>query len=83
MVTLVLSGKPGGRRKGTAMERRFYTTPEFAEVARVPADTARWWRYIGKGPQSFKLGRRVLYRVEDVEAWLAEQQSTSRDGGAA
>jgi DNA-binding transcriptional MerR regulator len=49
---------------------RYMTTPETAARTRTPAETLRYWRYIGKGPKSFKVGRRVLYAEEDVEQWL-------------
>lgn len=51
---------------------KYLTTSEFAEKAHTAESTIRYWRHIGKGPQSFKLGRRVLYAVEDVEAWIDE-----------
>ena len=51
---------------------RFLVTDEVAEIARTPSETLRYWRHVGKGPKSFKVGRRVLYAVEDVEAWLNE-----------
>lgn len=47
------------------------TTTEVAEVLRTSAETVRYWRHVGKGPKSFKAGRRVLYAREDVEAFLA------------
>ena len=50
------------------------TSVEVAEIIRVPHATLRYWRHIGIGPKSFKMGpRRVLYRVEDVLAWVSEQ----------
>lgn len=50
------------------------TSAEVAELIRVPHATLRYWRHIGIGPKSFKMGpRRVLYREEDVIAWAAEQ----------
>jgi DNA-binding transcriptional MerR regulator len=58
---------------------RFMTTAELADTARTPVETVRYWRHIGKGPKSFKVGRRVLYAVEDVEAWL----QNARNGGDA
>lgn len=41
--------------------------------------TLEQWRWLGKGPQFLKIGARVLYREEDVEAWEAAQlcQNTS------
>ena len=53
---------------------RYLTTAEVADLCRTPPDTVRYWRHVGKGPTSFKLGRRVLYPVAAVEAWLAELQ---------
>ena len=54
----------------------YMTTDEVAELSRTSAETVRYWRHVGKGPKSFKLGRRVLYAVEDVEAFIAEARST-------
>lgn len=36
---------------------------------------ARYWRHLGTGPKSFRLGRRVLYRRHDVERWLADHEA--------
>jgi predicted DNA-binding transcriptional regulator AlpA len=47
-------------------------TAEVAELVRAPIETVRYWRHVGKGPKSFKVGRRVLYAIEDVEAWIAQ-----------
>jgi excisionase family DNA binding protein len=57
----------------------YMTTVEVAEALRAPVETVRYWRHVGKGPKSFKLGRRVLYALEDVEAFIAE----ARNGGTA
>ena len=35
-------------------------------------NTLRTLRSRGGGPRFLKVGRRVLYRFEDVDAWLAE-----------
>jgi hypothetical protein len=38
----------------------------------IPRRTAQRWRATGQGPRYVRLGpRRILYRVADVEAWLA------------
>lgn len=50
---------------------KYLTTVEVAELCRTAPETVRFWRHVGKGPASFRVGRRVLYDVEDVEAWLA------------
>lgn len=44
---------------------------EAAEVAKKSVATMRWLRATGQGPRSGKLGRRVVYRRNDIEAWIA------------
>jgi hypothetical protein len=46
--------------------------PELAEWIRTPETTLAYWRHIGYGPKYLRVGKRVLYRRDDVEAWLAE-----------
>jgi len=46
------------------------TITEAAEVLRAPVATLRYWRHLGTGPRSFRLGRRVLYRRDDLHAWI-------------
>ena len=35
--------------------------------------TLERWRWIGQGPRYIKIGGRVIYRVEEVEAFEAQQ----------
>lgn len=58
--------------------QQLLTITEAAELLRAPVATLRWWRHIGTGPASFKLGRHVLYRHVDVDQWIEAQR---RDGG--
>jgi excisionase family DNA binding protein len=46
------------------------TITEAAELLRAPVATLRYWRHLGAGPTSFRLGRRVLYRRDDLLAWI-------------
>jgi len=53
---------------------RLLNSAEVSEVIRVPEATLRYWRHIGIGPRSFKMGpRRVLYLADDVMTWVAKQ----------
>ena len=54
----------------------YLTTADVATMLRTSAETVRYWRHIHKGPKSFKVGRRVLYAREDVEAFIAEARQT-------
>lgn len=57
------------------MSSRLLTMEEVAERTRLPLATLRYYRTLNprKGPASAKLGRSVVYRESDVEAWIAEQ----------
>ena len=55
------------------------TITEAAELLRAPVATLRYWRHLGSGPRSFRVGRRVLYRRDDVQRWVdAQRNSGSR-----
>lgn len=46
---------------------------EAAALLRTPVATLRYWRYLGTGPHSFRVGRAVRYWRSDVQGWLQEQ----------
>jgi predicted DNA-binding transcriptional regulator AlpA len=50
-----------------------WTTRDVAVVTRSPESTVRYWRHLGHGPRSFKLGRRVVYKQSEVLAWVEQQ----------
>lgn len=52
------------------------TTDEVAAALRTTASTVRYWRHTGYGPPSFRVGRRVLYRESDVQAWLDTRRAS-------
>ena len=62
-----------------AKMREYLTTQEVAEKLRVAPETVRYWTWRGEGPRSFKMGRRRLYAVEDVEAFIADARSGGPD----
>jgi excisionase family DNA binding protein len=57
------------------------TISEAAALLRAPVPTLRYWRHLGTGPRSFRLGRRVLYRRDDVNAWIRSRHD--HDGSRA
>jgi hypothetical protein len=62
-------------------EPELLTIMEAADILRAPVATLRYWRHLRTGPRSFRLGRRVLYRRDDLTAWIDDQQRRSdRDG---
>jgi excisionase family DNA binding protein len=56
-------------------EPELLTITEAAELLRAPVATLRYWRHLGTGPRSFCIGRRVLYRSDDVRSWIETQRS--------
>ena len=46
---------------------------EACAFLRVPEGTLRYWRHLGCGPRSFKVGRHVRYWRADLVLWLTEQ----------
>jgi DNA-binding transcriptional MerR regulator len=58
-------------------DARMLTIDEAADILRTPVSTLRWWRHIGVGPHSFRVGRRVFYRADDLAAWLDEQHAAA------
>lgn len=58
------------------------TTDEAARFLRLQKQTLESWRLKGIGPVFVKLGRRVVYRREALERFMAERErrSTSDTG---
>jgi predicted DNA-binding transcriptional regulator AlpA len=59
-----------------------FSTSEAAQYCGSSASTFEKLRLTGGGPVYSKLGRRVVYRIEDLDAWLAanRRRSTSDQG---
>jgi hypothetical protein len=53
------------------------TINEAAEILRSYVDTLRYWRHLGIGPRSFKIGRRIFYWRSEVYRWLREQEAAT------
>src|SRR6201984_3804542 len=61
---------------------RYLRTPEVARMLGVSNRTLEKHRTHGTGPRYRKLGGRVVYTIEDVQAWadVGLRQSTSDQG---
>ncbi len=53
------------------------TISEAALPLRAPVATLRYWRHLGTGPRSFRLGRRALYRRDDLYTWIDARRDQS------
>lgn len=50
------------------------TLSEVAEILKVPVNTLRWWRQRDTGPESLKMGRRLVTTVGDVRRFIRQQR---------
>jgi ribosome-binding protein aMBF1 (putative translation factor) len=47
---------------------------ELAQRWRLSPRTLERWRWLGQGPAFLRLGRRIAYRLSDIEAFEAAQR---------
>lgn len=47
-------------------------TPAAAKYVGFSVDSLKHWRTRGKGPRFVRVGTRVVYRIADLDAWLAD-----------
>ena len=63
----------------------YWTSPQTARFLGLQPQTLRRWRLDGKGPAYTRLGDnkqgRILYKISEVEKWLADRtfRSTSAE----
>jgi predicted DNA-binding transcriptional regulator AlpA len=55
------------------------TLKEVAAIVGVPEATLRYWRHLGTGPHSFRIGRSVRYWRTEVALWLEEQSGNPQE----
>ena len=70
---------PGTQQPAPEPESALLTLEEAAALLRTPVATLRYWRHLGVGPAGFRLGRRVVYRRDDLTRWVGERQDADTD----
>lgn len=68
------------RRQAAHAADEMLTFDEACALLRVSEGTLRYWRHLGVGPRSFKVGRHVRFWRTDLVEWLAEQTDASSGG---
>jgi excisionase family DNA binding protein len=53
---------------------RLLTEDEAAAYLRVRPRTLQRWRQLHRGPKFTRAGRRILYRMADLQQYLREQE---------
>lgn len=66
----------------TGLPPRYLRTPEASRFVGLSIRTLEKHRIYGTGPRYSKLGGRVVYQIEDLQAWveLGSKASTSDPG---
>ncbi|MHC5307777.1 helix-turn-helix transcriptional regulator [Bartonella sp. LJL80] len=66
---------------------QYMSTPQAAHYLGVSPRTLEKYRITGQGPLFYKIGRRVVYTIEDLEVWIsqphlrtAEYQASQKEG---
>jgi hypothetical protein len=59
------------------MSARHLHQADLARRWNISPRTLERWRWLGQGPRFLKIGGRVAYRLEDIEAYEAAQLRTS------
>ncbi|MCI2422758.1 helix-turn-helix domain-containing protein [Saccharopolyspora sp. K220] len=59
-----------------SMANRLLSANEVAEYLGVPLRTLYHWRRLDEGPRAYRVGKRLRFRLADVDAWL-EQRADS------
>lgn len=65
----------------TTLRRGALSAPKAAEYLDTTVGTLAKWRHQGEGPPFLKLGRKVVYRVETLDAYLRDLETATTEGG--
>jgi hypothetical protein len=49
---------------------RLWTAGNVADFLGVPVSTLHQWRYLGRGPGAFRVGKHLRYDPDVVRRWL-------------
>jgi hypothetical protein len=52
------------------VEKQSMTPKDFSEAHSISEGTLANWRWQKKGPRYYRVGRKIIYKVADIEAWL-------------
>lgn len=50
-------------------DKTFLNQYELSKRWKISPRTLERWRWLGTGPRYHKIGGRIIYRLEDIEAW--------------
>ena len=71
--------KKGIKDGGKTMQKRTLTTDGVSEIYQISKGTLANLRWQRRGPRFYKVGKRVLYFIEDIERWIKAEPVLTRD----
>lgn len=69
---------PAGRQPAISEEDpcracdRLWSTLDVSRFLGVPVSTLHQWRYLGRGPAAFRVGKHLRYDPDAVRRWLVD-----------
>jgi len=57
---------------------QFQTVEDLARAFHTTVHAIYAMRHRGQGPKAIKVGRKLLFRDSDIEAWLREREEAGR-----
>jgi len=58
---------------GPPMVDRLWTIQEVSAFLGIPVATLHQWRYLGTGPDAYRVGKHLRYNPVAVQAWLERE----------
>ena len=52
---------------------RLWSINEVSDFLAIPVATLHQWRYLGSGPDAFRVGKHLRYDPDAVRRWLVER----------
>ena len=52
---------------------RLWSVSEVSDFLGIPVATLHQWRYLGTGPEAFRVGKHLRYDPDAVRRWLVER----------
>lgn len=71
------ASRPSSGDVGTPRPTKHLNQIELSRRWTISSRTLERWRWLNEGPAYLKIGGRVAYRLEDVEAYEAAQTRTT------
>lgn len=62
----------------TASTDPLLSAQEVADYLGVPLATLYSWRYVGRGPRAYRVGKFLKFRSSEVVRWLEDQADRPR-----